>query len=202
MERTIWLVRHGHRWDFAYPEWFETAERRYDPPLSDRGIEQSQKLAYRLALVKIDHLFCSPFLRAVQTAHFIAEILNLSIKVESGIGEWLNPEWMTEYPQTEPRESLARQYPLLDPDYLSCLCPSYPETKTEMMARLGAVTEQLLTAFSGNLLLVGHVGTVTGVAASLLGENLMEKVPVASLTQFVQRANGWDLNLNADTSHY
>lgn len=202
MKRTVWLVRHGHRLDFASPEWFENAARRYDPPLSAEGLEQVQKLSQRLAPEKIDHIFCSPFLRAVQTAYPLADSLNLSIKVEAGLGEWLNPHWITERPETEPWESLCRQYPLIEPHYCSCVIPSYPETETAMMTRLAVVTEQLTTKFSGNLLFVGHMATVAEVATSLLGRNAIAKVPVASITQLVQTQQRWQLRLNADISHY
>jgi broad specificity phosphatase PhoE len=42
---------------------------------------------------KIAHIFASPFLRTVQTANAVAEMLNLPIKLETGLSEWLNPVW-------------------------------------------------------------------------------------------------------------
>ena len=60
MTKTVWIVRHGNRLDFVYPEWFELATRRYDPPLAEDGFIQANKLALRLASEKIDHIFTSP----------------------------------------------------------------------------------------------------------------------------------------------
>ncbi|MGK7892391.1 MAG: histidine phosphatase family protein, partial [Xenococcus sp. (in: cyanobacteria)] len=37
MKQTVWIARHGNRLDFVNPEWFNTATRRYDPPLSEDG---------------------------------------------------------------------------------------------------------------------------------------------------------------------
>ncbi|MBV8884961.1 MAG: histidine phosphatase family protein, partial [Chroococcidiopsidaceae cyanobacterium CP_BM_RX_35] len=68
MAQTVWLARHGNRIDFVNPEWFKTAERRYDPHLSDDGVVQAQQLAQRLKGEGIAHIFASPFLRTVQTA--------------------------------------------------------------------------------------------------------------------------------------
>ena len=96
MSQIVLIARHANRLDFVYPDWFLTAERRYDPPLSDDGMIQAQQLAKRLKGERITHIFASPFLRTIQTANAIAEVLDLSIKLEIGLSEWLNPEWMTE----------------------------------------------------------------------------------------------------------
>lgn len=221
MEQSIWLVRHGHRQDFAHPEWFETALHRYDPPLSEQGFKQVKKLAQRLAKEKIDHIFCSPFLRAIQTAYPMAKALNLPIKLEKGLGEWLNPEWMTEYPKTEIEENSLNFLALwqtqespsfqgrlreekndnrIDWDYQSLVLPVYPETEAEMMARTVKTMESLLEQFTGNLLLVGHAVTVKVGANSLLGENVILTVPVASLSKLVYEQGQWQLKLSTDTS--
>lgn len=199
-EKNVWIARHGHRFDFAYPEWFITAERRYDPALSDQGFVQVQQLANRLKQEPIDHLFCSPFLRAIQTAHPISQLLNLPMKIERGLGEWLNPDWMTEYPQTSPLEDLMSKYSI-DPPYSSRLIPHYPESESEMMQRMARIADQLVAEFSGNLLLVGHGATVGGITAGLLGENLIRQAPLACLTKIVYSKKQWKIELKADISH-
>jgi broad specificity phosphatase PhoE len=199
-EKTVWIARHGHRFDFAYPEWFLTAERRYDPALSDEGFVQVQQLANRLKQEPIDHLFCSPFLRAIQTAQPIAQLLDLPLKIEQGLGEWLNPDWMTEYPQTSHLEELTPKYSI-DQPYSSRLIPTYPESESAMMQRMASIASQLVTEFSGNLLLVGHGATVGGITAGLMGENLIRQAPLACLTKIVYVKNRWKIELNADISH-
>ena len=199
-EKTVWIARHGHRFDFAYPEWFLTAERRYDPALSKQGFVQVQQLANRLKQEPIDHLFCSPFLRAIQTAQPIAQLLDLPLKIERGLGEWLNPDWMTEYPQTSPLEELTQKYSI-DQPYSSRLIPTYPESESAMMQRMAILAGQLVTEFSGNLLLVGHGATVGGITAGLMGENLIWQAPLACLTKIVYVKNRWKIELKADISH-
>ena len=199
-EKTVWIARHGHRFDFAYPEWFLTAARRYDPALSDEGFVQVQQLANRLKQEPIDHLFCSPFLRAIQTAQPIAQLLDLPLKIERGLGEWLNPDWMTEYPQTSPLEELTQKYSI-DQPYSSRLIPTYPESESAMMQRMASIAGQLVTEFSGNLLLVGHGATVGGITAGLMGENLIWQAPLACLTKIVYVKNRWKIELKADISH-
>jgi broad specificity phosphatase PhoE len=48
MSKTVWIARHGNRIDFVNPAWFDTAERPYDPHLSEDGQIQAQQLANRL----------------------------------------------------------------------------------------------------------------------------------------------------------
>jgi broad specificity phosphatase PhoE len=90
MSQTVWIARHGSRLDFIDLNWFNEADRPYDPPLATEGEIQAQELGHKLKSAPIAHIFASPFLRTVQTAHIIADILNLPIKLEAGFSEWLS----------------------------------------------------------------------------------------------------------------
>jgi len=90
LPRAVWIVRHGDRLDFADPTWRHTATRPDDPSLAPTGIAQSQALGRQLRRERIAHLFSSPFLRTVETAHLVAAALDLRIKVEPGFSEWLS----------------------------------------------------------------------------------------------------------------
>ena len=74
MPQTVWIARHGNRIDFVNPDWFLTAERPYDPHLSEDGHVQAKQLANRLKGEGISHIFASPFLRTVQTANHAAKL--------------------------------------------------------------------------------------------------------------------------------
>jgi len=52
----MWIVRHGNRHDFVYPQWFNYAEKKYDPPLSEDGIIQAKAVAKRLENEPIKHI--------------------------------------------------------------------------------------------------------------------------------------------------
>ncbi|CCQ68032.1 expressed protein [Crocosphaera watsonii WH 0402] len=58
---TVWIARHGNRLDFVKPHWFNTAKRRYDPPLSEDGFVQAKQLGKRLQKENIGHIFASLF---------------------------------------------------------------------------------------------------------------------------------------------
>ena len=201
MNRTVWIARHGNRFDFVYPEWFNTAERRYDPPLSEDGLLQGYQLGKRLQSENINHIFSSPFLRTIQTAHQIADILDLPIKLEAGLSEWFNPNWMSETPQTHPRELLEDKYHRIDWNYSSYLHPQYPETETEVNYRTGKTAKWLVDNFPDNLLLVGHSASVMGATQILVPKTTIFKTPVGSLVKLISNQQGWQLELAGDTSH-
>ncbi len=195
--RTIWLVRHANRQDFVTPEWFNTAERPYDPPLSADGMVQARELTKILSLEKtpqISQIFSSPFLRTVQTAHELATSLDLSIKLESGLSEWLNPDWMSEPPQTHPWEWLKQKYPSLDLTYRPRVIPKYPETEITLKQRTKTTAQLLTSEFEGDLLLVGHSLSLLGIIESLVAESPPMKIPLGGIVQLSNQAGQWRIN--------
>ena len=200
-KQIVWIARHGNRLDFVHPEWFNTAERRYDPPLSEDGFIQAQELGTRLKQENISHIFSSPFLRTIQTANEVAEILNLPIKLEAGLSEWHNPDWMSEKPETHPEELLAKDYPRIDWNYTSRLTPNYPESEDAVNQRTQAVARKLVAEFSDEILLVGHGASVLGTTIGLVGGNPLVNASLCCLVKVVGKGNSWEMELNGDTSH-
>lgn len=201
MSQTVWISRHGNRLDFVNPEWFNTAERPYDPPLSEDGIEQARQLGQRLVGEGITHIFVSPFLRTVQTANEVATILDLPMKLESGLSEWLNPAWMPSEPERLPLDVLQEHFPRIDPSYTSRVIAHYPETN-EMVLQRTALTAQRLTAeFSEDILLVGHGASVVGCTEGLVGGTPEVNATFCCLVKLVRQEQGWVMELNGDTSH-
>ncbi|BAQ59937.1 expressed protein [Geminocystis sp. NIES-3708] len=195
MTITLWIVRHGNRFDFVYPQWFETALRRYDPPLSFDGKIQVQELALKLYNEPINHIIASPFLRTIQTADILGEKLDLNIKLEAGLGEWHNRDWMTEIPVIHPREELENIYPRIDWNYRSQIIPKYPETELMALIRMKQITQLLTKKFEGNLLLIGHSISVKGICKYLLGDDIEIKTSLCSVTKIVNDGNNWRLEL-------
>ncbi|MEH1943650.1 MAG: histidine phosphatase family protein [Nostoc sp.] len=204
MSQIVWIARHANRLDFVNPDWFLTAERRYDPPLSDDGMVQAQQLARRLKKEKIAHIFASPFLRTVQTANAVAEALNLPIKLETGLSEWLNPVWMTEEPERLSTPALAELFPRIDTSYTSRIAAKYPETREKVRERSGQTARCLATEFlPEHILLVAHGASVLGGAMGLVGEiaKTEVKASLCSLVKVVRQEPEWLLELTGDTSH-
>jgi broad specificity phosphatase PhoE len=204
MSQIVWIARHANRLDFVNPDWFLTAERRYDPPLSDDGMVQAQQLAKRLKRENISHIFASPFLRTVQTASAVAELLNLPIKLETGLSEWLNPVWMTEEPERLSTPALAELFPRIDTSYTSRIAAKYPETHEKVRERSGQTARCLATEFfPEDILLVAHGASVLGGAMGLVGDiaKTEVKASLCSLVKVVREEPEWLLELTGDTSH-
>ena len=89
---TVFLIRHGDRFDFANKEeWRATCKRLghavTDPSLSALGHRQARETAEALADQGIEHILVSPYLRVIQTAQPLAHACSLPLCVEEGLAE-------------------------------------------------------------------------------------------------------------------
>lgn len=195
------MARHGNRQDFVDPNWRAGAARPYDPGLSEDGIAQAQRLGERLEREGITHIFASPFLRTVQTAHYVAEEIGAPIYIEPGIGEWLNPEWFLKGPELFPPKELIVQFPGINTDYEPVLVPEYPETSEEAYLRSGRVARELAERYAGAILLIGHAVSVTGGAQGLVHNIGTFECALCSVVKAVKKENEWMAELCGDVSH-
>jgi 2,3-bisphosphoglycerate-dependent phosphoglycerate mutase len=81
------LVRH------AEPEWVRDGLTIDDPPLTERGFEQAERLATRLAEERFDEVLVSPLLRSRQTAAPLLRRLGLPLRTEEWMHEIRSPVW-------------------------------------------------------------------------------------------------------------
>jgi broad specificity phosphatase PhoE len=168
VKRRIFIARHGSRLDVEDPAWVQQAQRPWDPPLAPRGRDQALRLAARLADKGVDYIFSSPFLRALETAEPLADILDLSLKVEPGLSEWLTPDW---FPLPEPAlrlDSLVKHFTRIDRNYAPRGTARFGETGLEALQRSAETARQLTHDFSGNLALFGHGASLLGAVSGLL----------------------------------
>ncbi len=201
MKQVVWIARHGNRQDFVDPTWRTRAERPFDPGLSEDGIVQARRLGERLAGEGITHIFASPFLRTIQTAHYVAEEVGAPICVESGICEWLNPEWFHEGPELYHPKDLVAQYPAINANYEPVFVPKYPETSEEAYLRSGRVTRELAERYAGAILLIGHAVSVTGGAQGLVHDIGIFECALCSVVKAVREEDRWIAELCGDVSH-
>ena len=77
--KNIFLIRHGERLDKVNLNWATNALRPHDTPLSAMGHKQASHLGKwlysKIPIRKPAKIFCSPFIRCVQTANEIAKQL-------------------------------------------------------------------------------------------------------------------------------
>jgi len=193
MSQTVWIARHGSRLDFIDLNWFNEAERPYDPPLAAEGEIQAQELGQKLKSAPIAHIFASPFLRTVQTAHIVADILDLPIKLEAGLSEWLNPDWMSTKPEILPLEILKEDYLRIDTSYQPHVIPRYPETEEQLNQRVSSTAQHLVNNFSEDILIVGHSASVVGSAKALVPDLPEIKASFCCLLQIQRLTLDWKL---------
>ena len=79
----FYLIRHGQATNNL-----RELPRPADPPLTDLGVEQAHRVGESLKAEGIARLYCSPMLRAVQTAQIISDIIDLAPHVFVGLHEW------------------------------------------------------------------------------------------------------------------
>lgn len=200
MSRVLWLVRHGERRDEVDPTWADTAERPHDPPLTDRGRRQAERVGDRLQGCNIERIYTSPFLRAAETAHLIASRLELPVFVDHGLSEHLNPAWFEVSPSVLTPRKLAEQFDTVDQSHASVLRPNYPESDEEAADRTVRAVRRLARDGAESTLLVGHGLTVGSVAEAYTGTTDFE-IPATSITRLSSYPWGWDVDLLADISH-
>jgi broad specificity phosphatase PhoE len=198
-EQVVWICRHGNRIDFVDRSWRRRNGR--DPHLSADGVLQARETGARLHGEAIGQIYSSPFLRAVETAHHIAEILDLSVRIEWGIGEWLNPRWFAGAPELATPQQRVERFPRVDPAYSSRIIPRYPESAEASLARAGRTARLLARTHSGNLLLVGHGHSVVGMSWGLLDDRPKINAGLCALVRIGRYGRAWRLELNGDTSH-
>ncbi len=113
----IYLIRHGQSANNAQPEQLRVA----DPGLTETGEQQAAALAAWFAEHPLTSLYCSPFLRSLETTRPLAELKQMSVRVRSDLFELGGCYSGHELGQEkgEPgmgRSQLARAYPSWDID--------------------------------------------------------------------------------------
>ena len=78
----IYLIRHGQSTNNA------GLAHVADPPLSNLGEHQAYYVGKALQREGISRLYCSPMLRALQTAQITGDILSLAPHIYIGLHEW------------------------------------------------------------------------------------------------------------------
>ncbi len=167
MKTTMYLIRHGAtEANLARPARLQG--RRHNPPLARLGVRQAEMTRDLLAVRPIDFCFCSPLLRAAETAGIIAAPHGLTPwpvegLTECDVGNWEGLDWES----IRRRDAEAYERFLATPGQFG-----YPggESFGEVYQRARAVMEELLTVHEGeSLLVVAHHVVNRTYLAGLLG---------------------------------
>src|SRR5438105_1060372 len=167
MKTVLYLLRHGAtEANLARPARLQG--RRHNPPLTRLGVRQAEATRDFLAIRPIDHCYCSPLLRAVQTAAIVASPHGLSPQplealTECDVGRWEGLDWQTiRYLDAEGFQRFM-QFPGEH---------GYPggETFNNVHNRVAPALEDLFRQHAGeSILVVGHHVVNRTYLAGLLG---------------------------------
>jgi broad specificity phosphatase PhoE len=164
---TLYLIRHGAtEANLARPARIQG--RRHNPPLARQGVRQAEATRDFLAGWPLDHCYCSPLLRAVQTAAIIAaphgvSPLPVDALTECNVGRWEGLDWQTV--RYLDAEGHARFH--ADPAAFG-----YPggESFADVHARVAPALDEILCRHEGeSILVVAHHVVNRTFLAGLLG---------------------------------
>ena len=152
--REIWLIRHAD----AYAGIQTLIRGRIDTELSERGRDQAERLAARLAPVPLQGVWSSDLLRARQTAEVIARGRPLAVRVDTRLTE-VRTHW--DDGREEPERLPPGSYP-------------FPEPETAVVDRMRSVIADVVASLSEEgpvprAAVVTHNAAIAIYLASVLG---------------------------------
>jgi transcription factor C subunit 7 len=175
---TVYLIRHGARFDFAdKAAWKATCARlgleASDPSLSALGHKQARQTAAALAGAGIEHILVSPYLRCIQTAQPLAHACSLPLCVEEGLAE------LAYAPSAVPPASArVRYFPEVDDAYQPlhppvATPPGGEESGVGYLRRMLRLAAALPERFPGGVVACySHAASVALVAALTRSDGL------------------------------
>ncbi|MBU3896336.1 MAG: histidine phosphatase family protein [Nanoarchaeota archaeon] len=159
------IVRHG---DIGTVK--NTFTGKTDKLLTENGKEEAKKLAQELSKFKIDKIYSSPYIRAVQTAEEISKIVKRNViitnalkEVDFGIFDGLTSEEALEkYPNLfENRLKDKWNYKILD-----------GESYSGASARVINFINSIVSETEDNIILVTHATLIKIIMVSILNKKL------------------------------
>jgi broad specificity phosphatase PhoE len=167
MKTVLYLLRHGAtEANLGRPSRLQG--RRHNPPLARLGVRQAEATRDFLAIRPVDICYCSPLLRAIQTAAIVAAPHGIAPQpleelTECDIGRWEGLDWQAiRYLDAEAYQRFAE-----NPG-----AHGYPggESFADVYQRVATTIENLLAIHEGHsILVVAHHVVNRTYLAGLLG---------------------------------
>ncbi len=159
----IYIVRHGDKAEGAY---FNPILRQRDQPLSEPGEARAARLCAYFEPIDVSAIYTSEYLRAKQTARYVAEQKGLVPIVDRRLNE-IDAGLVDGLSEAQMRE----QYPEFYADFFSCTkdvrCPG-GENGAEVHARQQSLLADIIQN-GRDVLLFSHEGYIRLLACLVLG---------------------------------
>ena len=148
----IYILRHEDR----------TQDCSFFAPLTKTGLENAIKLVPYLKKEKIDKIYCSPFIRTLQTIYPYSKENDIKINIEYGLSELHNEEIIAKKAVgISLPEYLAESFNY-NPEYKTLVKPTeiiYPEKDKHAQTRIKRVLKKVIEDnmyTKNNIVLVSH----------------------------------------------
>jgi probable phosphoglycerate mutase len=170
MSVRVLLIRHGAV-DFDSQDFMQTPRgRQWNPPLSDAGLEEAERLSARLLLMeRPTSIHLSPFRRCRQTLEPYVEATSMSIDVDDDLGEVFIGRWegLRFEDIVSEDEDLARRF--REQEAMFSMAPG-GETGEQLRSRVVPAIERAIErAGEGTVVLVTHGGVINAYLGHAMG---------------------------------
>lgn len=178
---TVYLIRHG---ELEYPTNSRGQRLLYGPdvPLSDKGRRQIQELSERFVREgrKLEKIYTSPFVRAVETAEIFASRLLLS-----------QPVRILEFQDISPGSMVGK---LLD-DVIQGRLQEYGETHEEVLERMMRGVQQVVEKEKGRSIgIVSHGDSIRVLLFHLMyPKDPLPPIDELIKTDYLDKGEAWRL---------
>lgn len=157
----LYLIRHGE--NHRSPEWYDTERKVLNGPLTEKGIDQANRLAMRCKNIRFDRIYSSDLTRAVQTAERIASTQNQKLLIYKAFRE-IDMGALERESQDQYSEWYA-SWSLHEEDI------HYPdgENGLDVWNRCFQSLEQIVRSKAERVCIVAHGGTIRSILCGALG---------------------------------
>ncbi len=160
----LYLVRHGATQSSAEDRFSGSVNIE----ISEQGKRQAEGLAERLADDSIAAVYCSPLLRAMQTAEILARPHQLPLTREDGLREIHHGHWEG-MRRVDVEAQFPEEYAAWEEDPFT-FAPRGGEAGVNVTARALPVIRKIVVEHRGqNVIVVSHKATLRLLISSLLG---------------------------------
>lgn len=161
----IFLIRHGQ----TTGDIEDRYGGHYDDHLSEKGQHQAQELAKNLIGKGIEIIFCSSLIRARETAQYVANELNIEIKVISNIKEQNRYGILTGMIKSDAKEKYPNQVDLLsDRTKTVKEAESYEDFKTRILNAF----KEIVSSSHRTIAIISHGGPLKCILREIFNQEI------------------------------
>jgi probable phosphoglycerate mutase len=196
------LVRHGESAPAVEGRPFDLVDGHGDPDLSPEGREQAVKVCARLAGEGVDAIYVSKLRRTAQTAHALAEALDLPLTVDPDLHEVFLGDWEGGAFRQKVAEADPIAVRMIEEERWDVIPNAEPAA--DFAARLRRAVTRIAAAHPDQRVAVFvHGGVIGQILAQATGSRpfALGGADNASISHLVVTGDRWVLRRFNDTTH-